>query len=89
VLALSALGRHSESEQALVLFIEEYKESAAFSIADAYAWRGDADQAFMWLDTAYEQRDRYLADILLDPLLAKLKSDPRWPAFLDKMRLPH
>jgi hypothetical protein len=42
------------------------------------------------LDTAYEQRDAYLAHILRDPLLPKaLSADPRWPRFLDKMALPH
>jgi TolB-like protein/Flp pilus assembly protein TadD len=89
VLALSALGRNAEADQALAVFIEKYHESLASVIAEVYAWRGDADRAFMWLDTAYEQRDAYLAEIKWTPLLASLKSDPRWPAFLDKMGLPH
>ncbi|MGH8496877.1 MAG: protein kinase domain-containing protein [Gammaproteobacteria bacterium] len=87
-LALTALGRKAEADQVLAAYIEEHNESAALDIAVVYAWRGDTDQAFMWLDTAYEQRDVYLAEILLEPL-GSLKSDPRWPAFLDKMGLPH
>jgi tetratricopeptide (TPR) repeat protein len=47
------------------------------------------NQAFLWLDTAYEQHDLALASVLSFPELASLKSDPRWPAFLDKMGLPH
>jgi hypothetical protein len=43
----------------------------------------------LWLDTAYEERDSFLAEILLIPTLASLKSVPRWPTFLDKMGLPH
>jgi len=89
VLALSTLGRKVEADQALTVFIEGHHESWAFLIAAAYAWRGDVDQAFKWLDTAYEQRDGGLTSVLLNPLLASLKSDPRWPAFLDKMGLPH
>jgi TolB-like protein/Flp pilus assembly protein TadD len=89
VMALSALGRMAEADQALAVFVEEYKESNAFYIALAYAWRGDADQAFVWLDRAYEQRDSLLAEMLLEPALSNLKSDPRWSAFLDKMGLPH
>ena len=58
-------------------------------IADIYAWRGEADNAFIWLNTAYEQRDGGLMELLMDPLLVSLKSDPRWPAFLNKMGLPH
>lgn len=89
VLTLSVLGRSAEADQALAFYVEEYNESAASAIAAVYAWRGDADQAFMWFDTAYEQRDSTLAQILFFPLPASLKSDPRWPAFLDKMGLPH
>ena len=88
-LALSALGRNAEADQALAAFIEEYKESAAYLIAEAYAYRGDTDQAFMWLDTAYKQRDSSLPEILTSPLLTSLKSDPRWPKFVAKMGLPH
>ena len=89
VLALFDLGRNTEADQALAAFIQDNGESAACHIAGIYAWRGDADEAFVWLDTAYEQRDSFLAELLWDPLLAGLKSDPRWPAFLDKMGLPH
>ncbi|HUF66092.1 MAG TPA: hypothetical protein VMM17_08945, partial [Gemmatimonadaceae bacterium] len=89
ILGLSDLGREAEAEQALEIFTEKYKESAAFSIAQAHAWRGNADEAFAWLDTAYEQRTSELTTILWDPLITVLKSDPRWPAFLDKMGLPH
>jgi TolB-like protein/Flp pilus assembly protein TadD len=89
VLALSALGRKVEADQALAAFIQDHNDSLASFIAEIYAWRGDVDQAFMWLDTAYEQRDGYLADIMLVPTMASLKSDLRWPAFLDKMGLPH
>jgi TolB-like protein len=88
-LALFSLGRTAEFDQALAVLTQEYNESAASGIAIAYAWRGDADQAFLWLDKAYEQRDLGLTNILWDPLLANLRSDPRWPEFLNKMGLPH
>jgi TolB-like protein len=87
-LALSALGRNAEADQALAAFIEEHEESAAYLIAAAYAYRGDTDQAFMWLDTAYKQRESLLSEILSDPLLTSLKSDPRWSELVDKMGLP-
>lgn len=89
VMALSALGRESEADQRLAAFIEEHDEWAAVQIAEIYAWRREADRAFAWLDTAYAQRDGGLAEILGNPLLASLESDPRWPAFLDKVGLPH
>ena len=40
------------------------------------------------LERAYKQRDGGLAEMKGDPLLRNLHGDPRWPAFLKKMRLP-
>jgi tetratricopeptide (TPR) repeat protein len=89
VLALSTLGRKVEADQAMANLVRDYNMSDAFLIACAYAWRGDKDQAFVWLDRAYEQRDYLISEILMYPELSNLKSDPRWPAFLEKMGLPH
>jgi TolB-like protein/Flp pilus assembly protein TadD len=89
VLVLSALGQAAEADQALAIAIEEHKESATYLNVMVYAWVDNSDKAFRWMDVAYEQRDSFLAEILSNPLLARLKSDPRWPAFLDKMGLPH
>ena len=61
-LTLSALGRNADANQALEVFVEEYYGASALAIADDYAWRGDADRAFTWLDTTYQQRDAYLAE---------------------------
>ena len=82
VLALHALGKTTDADQALAVLIEDHKDLAAYYVAEICAWRGDEDAAFTWLTTAYEQRDAALAGILIDPLLADLNSDPRWPVFL-------
>jgi len=58
-------------------------------IAQIHAYRGEIDDAFEWLDAAYENRDTGLPFMLLEPLLRNLHDDPRWAAFLDKMGLPH
>ena len=42
-----------------------------------------------WLERAYKQRDGGLASMKGDPLLRNLESDPRWKAFLQKMKLPN
>ena len=61
---------------------------AHYQIAEVYAFRGEIDTAFEWLERAYRQRDGGLPDFLkLDPLLANLHDDPRWPVFLEKMGL--
>jgi TolB-like protein/cytochrome c-type biogenesis protein CcmH/NrfG len=86
--ALHALGRARESEIALTKYIEDYKDVGAFQIAQVYAFRGEADLAFEWLETAYDQRDGGLFLTKADPYLKLLKNDPRYAAFLKKMRLP-
>lgn len=57
-------------------------------IARVYAFRGEKDRAFEWLDRAYDVRDQDLYFIKGDPLLKKLEADPRYKAFLRKMNLP-
>jgi hypothetical protein len=57
-------------------------------IADAYAYRGELDQAFTWLDRAYSQKDAGLYLIKVDPFFKNPKDDPRYKAFLRKMKLP-
>lgn len=89
LLALLALGRDGEAEERLAAFIDQYDKWAALQVAEIYAWRGELDSAFTWLDTAYRQRDGGLAEILGNPLLASLRTDSRWPALLDKLGLPH
>ena len=87
-LAYHALGRKKESDAALAELIKKYQADAAFQIAEVYAFRGEADKALEWLERAYAQRDGGLAEMKGDPLLKNLERDPRYAAFLKKMRLP-
>ena len=61
---------------------------AACQIAAVYAWRGERDAAFEWLQRSYELRDTGLLSVRVDPLLRELHSDPRYTALLVKMGLP-
>jgi hypothetical protein len=87
-LAHHALGQKKEADAALDELLEKDKEDSAFQIAEVYAFRGDVEQAFAWLDRAYAQRDPGLNETKGDPLLKSLEADPRYAAFLKKMRLP-
>ena len=79
--------RVPESDAALNELIKNEAETAAFQVAEAYAYRGDKDKAFEWLERARRQRDPGLGNLLKDPLLENLRNDPRWNAFLHKMGL--
>jgi TolB-like protein/cytochrome c-type biogenesis protein CcmH/NrfG len=87
-LAYYALGRKQEADAALQEFIEKNKEDGAFQIAEVFAFRGETDEAFKWLERAYTQRDAGLSELKDNPMFKKLASDPRYAAFLKKMRLP-
>ena len=60
----------------------------AYQIAQVYAWRGENDKAFEWLERAYRQRDGGLTYLPYDRLLASLHTDPRFRGLLRKLRLP-
>ncbi len=85
-LALYSLGRDAEADQALADFIAEHPDGP-FQTAEIYAWRGETDQAFEWLERAYDERDSGLHESLNNPFLAKLMDDERWQPFLDRLGL--
>jgi len=83
------LGDAKASDAALQGLIECCAAGAAAQVAEVYAFRGEIDNAFDWLEQAYDNRDPGLASMLVIPRLANLHDDPRWEPFLDKMGLPH
>ncbi|MDX1403087.1 MAG: tetratricopeptide repeat protein [Woeseiaceae bacterium] len=84
-----ALGNIEASDAALAELIDKFGSSSALQIAEAYAYRGEIDNAFEWLDRAYDNRDPGMTNLLVTPLLANLHDDPRWEPLLDRMGLPH
>jgi ribosomal protein L17 len=87
-MAEHTLNHAKESQQALDELIAKDAQDAAYQIAETYAWRGEKDKAFEWLERAYKQRDGGLSDIKFDGLLASLHGDARFAALLQKMQLP-
>jgi adenylate cyclase len=79
--------RFPESDAALAELIATDGETAAYQIAEVYAYRNDKDQAFEWLERAHRQRDAGLPGLRADTLFPNLHGDPRWEAFLRKMGL--
>jgi TolB-like protein/Tfp pilus assembly protein PilF len=85
--SLAEWGRKNRAaaDKVLAEFIASDAEVAAYQIACAYAWRGEADQAFEWLERAYRQRDPGLGWARADFYLQSLHNDPRWPAFMKEL----
>ena len=59
-----------------------------FRIAIIYAGLGDKNQAFAWLEKAFQEREGKLAYLKVDPLFDNLRSDPRFADLLRRLRLP-
>ena len=80
-----AIGNEAESASALQKLIEAHAEGWAYNIAYIFAYRGEVDAAFEWLDKAVEYRDGGLADIVVQPFFNNLHGDHRWSAFLARL----
>jgi TolB-like protein/DNA-binding winged helix-turn-helix (wHTH) protein/Flp pilus assembly protein TadD len=82
------LGRKADSDAALAKYIKSYADYSPSGVASIYAFRGESDEAFKWLDRAYAQKDTLLHGIKYRTDFDKLHDDPRYKAFLKKMNLP-
>lgn len=83
-----ASGHEREAQQALHDLIAKHAMDNAYQIGDVYAWMGDRDKAFEWLERAYQQHDSGLNGVAYDALLMGLHQDPRYSALLRKLQLP-
>ena len=57
-------------------------------LAAQYAELGDKEQAFTWLERAYQERDPWLPMDLAAPRLDPLRSDARFQDLLHRVGLP-
>jgi len=80
-------GKKAAADATLARFITADADIAAYQIAEIYAFRGESDRAFEWLERAYRQRDPGLAWSKPDGLLAPLHADARWARFMRQLGL--
>jgi TolB-like protein len=86
-MAEHTLGNVKESRQALEETVAKYAQQNAYQIAEAFGWCGEKEQAFEWLERAYQQRDGGLSEINDDPALSSVHADPRYKALLRRINL--
>jgi TolB-like protein/DNA-binding winged helix-turn-helix (wHTH) protein/Flp pilus assembly protein TadD len=87
--AYHALGRRQESDAALARLISRNSDDGAYQIAQVYAYRGEVDQAFEWLNRAHKQHDSGLLWLKTDLKMKVLRQDPRYAQLLTKLNLPN
>ncbi|NVM56954.1 MAG: tetratricopeptide repeat protein, partial [Desulfobacterales bacterium] len=69
--------------------LSKQKYVSSYDMAVIYTGLGERDQAFQWLEKAYEQRDGWLAGWLkIDPRFDPLHNDPRFADLLRRMNFP-
>ena len=84
-MALHTLGREEEYQTKLAALIENWGNEWPSEVAHVYAYIGDADAAFQWLDKATEQNEDGLSEQFLLPFYQGLHTDPRWAEFRESV----
>jgi Tfp pilus assembly protein PilF len=84
-------GKVGEARECLRKLKEQSREGdvvGAYGTALIHAGLGERDEAFKWLETAYEERDKGMAYLRVDPALDPLRSDPRFQDLVRRMNFP-
>jgi serine/threonine protein kinase/Tfp pilus assembly protein PilF len=80
-------GRKAEADERLRILVKDHADGSAFQIAEVYSMRGEADEAFEWLERAVAERDAGVTHTKANPRFRSLHGDPRWAALLTQIGL--
>lgn len=79
-------GGHMERAREILDRVLAQKNPPPFAVARVYTILGERDQAFAWLEKAYQQH-AYMNILKVEPAWDPLHSDPRYTAMLRKLGL--
>ena len=86
--AYAASGKKSEAKRILAeLDQQKQRYVSPYTIATIYAGLGEKDQAFKWLEKAYEERDIWLMNLRIDPVLKPIRADQRFTNLVQRIGL--
>ena len=83
-----SLGGKKATETIFNEFINTYSHSEPANMADLYAYRGNVEKAFEWLNIASQKRAPVLLAALTYPSFQLIHKDPRWTRLIEKLELP-
>jgi TolB-like protein/Flp pilus assembly protein TadD len=88
--AYAVSGKRKKAQRVLAELQGQLKRCyiSPFQIAIIYVGLGEKDQAFEWLEKAYDDRSVWMVFLKVDPRLDSLRSDHRFADLLLRMRLP-
>lgn len=83
-------GRKAEAEKLLTGLdqVSKRKFVSSYGVALVYAGGGQKDQAFAWLEKAFDERSNWLVWLKLDPRWDVLRSDARFDRLIERMHFP-
>jgi DNA-binding winged helix-turn-helix (wHTH) protein/TolB-like protein/Flp pilus assembly protein TadD len=86
--AYAASGNRSEALRILSeLDQQKQRYVSPYTVATIYAGLGKKDEAFKWLEKAFEERDIWLMNLAIDPVLKPIRSDQRFANLLQRIGL--
>jgi len=88
--AYALSGMKTEAEKLLTELQEKERNEyiSPMHFAGLYANLGHADEAFRWLEKAYEERNPMMPFLKIDSSLFPLRSDPRFDRIVKQMHYP-
>jgi len=88
--AYAVAGKRSEAEKVLSELRElaNQRYVSPYDVAMIYVGLGDKEQAFAWLEKAYQEHARRLWALKVNPTWDSLRSDSRFAGLLRRIGLP-
>jgi tetratricopeptide (TPR) repeat protein len=88
--AYAVSGKTNKAQRVLAELKEQSKRRyiSPFNIAIIYVALGERDQAFEWLEKAYDERSLWMVFLKVDPRLDSLRATPAFADLMRRMGLP-
>ncbi|MEP6818734.1 MAG: protein kinase [bacterium] len=88
--AYAVAGKRDEALKVLAELqrASEQRYVSPYFIALVHLGLGEDDQAFAWLQKAYEERQSYLILMKVEPVFDKVRSDPRFKDLVGRIGIP-
>lgn len=85
-MANNDLGIQEASDEAVGALLAGHADASSYNIAMVFAWRGESDKAFDWLDRTISH-GQSVYGIKTDPFFQGLTDDSRWDTILQRLGL--
>lgn len=83
-------GRKDDARKALAELedMSKHRFVASYWMAAVHVGLGENDEAFTWLEKAYQERSWWLVFLKMDPMMESLHSDPRYADLIRRIGYP-